>query len=122
LLAVTIGNVHGKYALPPRLDFPRFKKIQQNILSFCGKEKMPFFVLHGASGLPSDLIHLAINSGIVKFNVNTDLRTAAIDKYRQLLLLSEQKTDLLDIMKAATNIMQNVAEEKIRLFKNRQQS
>jgi fructose/tagatose bisphosphate aldolase len=40
-------------------------------------------VLHGASGLPPNMISTAINYGICKFNVNTDLREAAIRYMRQ---------------------------------------
>jgi tagatose 1,6-diphosphate aldolase GatY/KbaY len=73
LLAVTIGNVHGKYHFPPNLDFLRLNRINQQ-LSLLPQERRPLLVLHGASGLPEEMITEAINKGIVKFNVNTDLR------------------------------------------------
>ncbi len=76
MLAVTIGNVHGKYAMnPPQLDFARLQEIRQQLFN---QNCQPFLVLHGASGLPSDLIQQCIQSDVVKFNVNTDLRTAAL--------------------------------------------
>ena len=65
MLAVTIGNVHGKYSRPPSLDFPRLDEIRNN-----APVGYPL-VLHGASGLPKDLIVGAIQRGVCKFNVNT---------------------------------------------------
>lgn len=68
LIAVTIGNVHGKYAVsPPVLDFKRLAKIRQST-------DVPL-VLHGASGLPSDIVKKCISMGVCKFNVNTEVRS-----------------------------------------------
>jgi tagatose 1,6-diphosphate aldolase GatY/KbaY len=78
LLAVTIGNVHGKYHFPPNLDFPRLDNINQQLL-LLPEERRPLLVLHGASGLPEEMITDAINKGVVKFNVNTDLRNASMN-------------------------------------------
>lgn len=84
MLAVTIGNVHGQYAHPPRLDFPRLEAIRKAV---------PFnfpLVLHGASGLPQDLIQGAISRGVCKFNVNTDLRIAAMDYVKNAVTKKEK--------------------------------
>lgn len=89
LLAVTIGNVHGKYYHPPNLDFNRLDQINQQ-LEQLSNTKRPSLVLHGASGLSSDLIKRSIDAGIVKFNVNTDLRNAALDYLRNQLNEKEQ--------------------------------
>jgi len=68
-IAVTIGNVHGKYAVdPPVLDFERLARTR-------GKTGIPL-VLHGASGIPAGLVHQAIDLGVCKFNVNTEIRGA----------------------------------------------
>ena len=79
MLAVTIGNVHGKYAQAPVLDFPRLAAISNELARL---PSVPHLVLHGASGLPASMITGARQHGIVKFNVNTDVRTAALDFYR----------------------------------------
>ena len=74
-IAVTIGNVHGKYAVdPPVLDFDRLAKIRE-------KTTVPL-VLHGASGLPPALVHRAMDLGVSKFNVNTEVRGAYMDVVR----------------------------------------
>ena len=70
-LAVTIGNVHGKYAVnPPVLDWERLDAVRAE----AGKTPL---VLHGASGLPDEFIRRAISASVCKFNVNTEVRAAA---------------------------------------------
>ena len=60
LLAVTIGNVHGKYKHPPQLDLPRLRAIRTAVELLppsTGHDSGPTkLVLHGASGLPRDLV------------------------------------------------------------------
>jgi tagatose 1,6-diphosphate aldolase GatY/KbaY len=123
LLAVTIGNVHGKYASSnPLLDFDRFQEINQQLHRMASNnnhQKIPFLVLHGASGLPMSTIQRCKAMGIVKFNVNTDLRTAAMDYYSQTFQrqqLEKKNVDVLPLMKGSTKVMKAVAMEKIRLF------
>ncbi len=106
-LAVTIGNVHGEYKNPPRLDFERLRRIR-NLLS------IPL-VLHGASGLPDDMINRSIQLGVCKFNVNTEVRQA----YMQALkaeICGQPNQDLLDVTSEAIAAMQSVVAEKLQLF------
>jgi tagatose 1,6-diphosphate aldolase GatY/KbaY len=106
-LAVTIGNVHGEYKSPPRLDFPRLARIRQLI-------DIPL-VLHGASGLPGEMISQSIRLGVCKFNVNTEVRQA----YMQVLqaeICGQPPQDLLDVTGAAIAAMQVVITEKMALF------
>ncbi|MEU4895809.1 class II fructose-bisphosphate aldolase [Streptomyces sp. NPDC044780] len=71
LLAVSLGNVHGRYPEEPRLDWARLSAIRT-------LTDVPL-VLHGASGLPAaDLTH-AIGQGVCKVNVNTELRQTVLD-------------------------------------------
>jgi tagatose 1,6-diphosphate aldolase GatY/KbaY len=72
MLAVTIGNVHGKYKTVPKLDLERLSTIRRNISS-----DIPL-VLHGASGLTEQWIGGCILRGVSKFNVNTELRQAVL--------------------------------------------
>jgi len=111
LLAVTIGNVHGNYSTPPSLDFPRLEAIRNQI-----PEGMPL-VLHGASGLPLSLINGAISRGVCKFNVNTDLRIAAMASIETIMSSSNKKgKDVLQLMKQTTGAMTEVAKDKLILF------
>ena len=130
MLAVTIGNVHGKYSRPPSLDFDRLSAIKNNV-----PINLPL-VLHGASGLPSNLIQQSIRQGICKFNVNTDIRDAYMRNTRYLvtdlnvdmlevcfllsivllLLLLLTLSLLLKLMEKNTIVMKKVIEEKMLLF------
>ncbi|RZM75355.1 class II fructose-bisphosphate aldolase [Leptolyngbya iicbica] len=106
-LAVTIGNVHGKYHSAPRLDFDRLARVRQLL-------DIPL-VLHGASGLPALMIQRSIELGVCKFNVNTEVRQRYLEFWREYGKTGSQ-TDLLDCQKAATGVMQEVVAQKIRLF------
>jgi tagatose 1,6-diphosphate aldolase GatY/KbaY len=105
-LAVTIGNVHGKYLREPCLDFNRLAKIRSLI-------DIPL-VLHGASGLPEMMIHQSIQLGVCKFNVNTEVRDAYMDVLKKTASLSDP--DLLDVMQHAIQAMKSVISDKFTLF------
>uniref|UniRef100_A0A1J3CLW4 Putative oxidoreductase YgbJ n=1 Tax=Noccaea caerulescens TaxID=107243 RepID=A0A1J3CLW4_NOCCA len=106
-LAVCIGNVHGKYPESgPNLKLDLLKELRS-----LSSKKGVFLVLHGASGLPENLIKECIENGVRKFNVNTEVRKAYMDA-----LSSTKKTDLVDVMSATKAAMKAVIAEKIRLF------
>lgn len=77
-LAAGIGNIHGKYPADwAGLNFDRLAEIQT---ATNGKP----LVLHGGSGIPADQVAKAINLGVSKINVNTELQlefAAATRKY-----------------------------------------
>lgn len=106
-LAVTIGNVHGEYKSPPRLDFPRLERIR-NLLD------IPL-VLHGASGLPAAMISQSIHLGVCKFNVNTEVRQAYMDAMKAEVCGKSPK-DLLEIAGEAIAAMEAVITDKLHLF------
>jgi tagatose 1,6-diphosphate aldolase GatY/KbaY len=106
-LAVCIGNVHGHYSGEPRLDFERLASIRRNV-------NVPL-VLHGASGLPEEMVRRSIELGVAKFNVNTELRGAYIESLRHSFATANAP-ELVDVMKSAVLTMQGVARAKLRLF------
>ncbi|WP_442904075.1 class II fructose-bisphosphate aldolase [Glutamicibacter sp.] len=70
LLAVAIGNVHGRYKGEP--------KIHWDVLEAIHAESTVPLVLHGASGIaPADLSR-SISFGVGKVNLNTELRTGTM--------------------------------------------
>ncbi len=107
LLAVCIGNVHGPYRAAPRLDFERLAAIRAVV-------SVPL-VLHGASGLPEQLISRAIDLGICKVNVNTEVRHAYLKELKAQLVTAES-ADLLDLMQRSITAMQAVIATKLRVF------
>jgi tagatose 1,6-diphosphate aldolase GatY/KbaY len=107
LLAVCIGNVHGRYRGEPRLDFDRLAAIREAV-------PVPL-VLHGASGLPDAMVGRAIALGVRKFNVNTEVREAYLGALREQLS-APTPPDLPALMVAATAAMATVVGDKLRLF------
>ncbi|MEO0225208.1 MAG: class II fructose-bisphosphate aldolase, partial [candidate division WOR-3 bacterium] len=106
-LAISIGTRHGAYKGEVKLDFDRLKKI---------KSLLPntFLVLHGASsvydnyinlinhyggkifsasGIPDEHYILAINYGIRKINIDTDLRIAFVYGIRKFLFENPSEID-----------------------------
>ncbi|TSC53595.1 MAG: ketose-bisphosphate aldolase, partial [Parcubacteria group bacterium LiPW_39] len=70
-LAVVIGNAHGVFTnSEEKLNLERLAQIKEAL-----GEKV-FLVLHGGSGISDEDIKKAIELGIVKINVNTELRVA----------------------------------------------
>ena len=65
-LAVLIGNAHGHYKKTPCLDIDRVKAIRK-------ATNNTHLVLHGGSGIPDDQVKAAINAGIRKMNIGTDV-------------------------------------------------
>ncbi len=106
-LAVCIGNLHGHYRGTPQLDFARLERLRWTV-------PIPL-VLHGASGLPAPMVRRAIELGVCKLNVNTEVRDAYLAALADDLSAGEQP-DLLELMQSATTAMQTVVSAKLRLF------
>ena len=80
MLAAGIGNIHGKYpANWEGLSFETLATVKEKV------GDMPL-VLHGGTGIPTDMIKKAISLGVAKINVNTECQLAfqeATRKYSQ---------------------------------------
>lgn len=70
LLAVAVGNVHGKYQGEPRLRWDVLQDIAV-------RTRIPL-VLHGASGIPAEELVKAAAMNVGKVNFNTELRTGVL--------------------------------------------
>ena len=69
-LAAGIGNIHGVYpANWEGLSFETLEAVKNKV------GEMPL-VLHGGTGIPSDMIKKAISLGVAKINVNTECQLA----------------------------------------------
>ena len=106
-LAVCIGNAHGRYRRPPSLDFARLSDIRARV-------SVPL-VLHGASGLPEEDVRCAIDLGVCKLNVNTEVREAFLASISNVLE-TKPRPDLLELMSGAVEAMQSVVRAKLELF------
>ncbi|MBI2589566.1 class II fructose-bisphosphate aldolase [Candidatus Berkelbacteria bacterium] len=106
-LAVSIGNVHGVYATPPRLDLERLAKIHTQVPCFLS--------LHGGSGISEADIRAAIKAGITKVNVNSELRIAFLTALQKAVKAPKEMAAykyLPPVIKA----VQAIVEKKITLF------
>jgi len=130
-LAVAIGTSHGayKFKAEPKLDFERLKDIR--------KKSDVLLVLHGASGVPAEIvekankygaelgkakgvpneaIQKAISLGISKVNIDTDLRLAFVAATREIFSISPKVFDPRKILGPAKEAMKEVVKGKMRLF------
>lgn len=84
-LAVAIGTAHGVYKLDPELDFPRLKEIRKKI-------DIPL-VLHGASGVPNKDVKMAIDYGISKVNIATELKIPFAEAIKNYFIENPEGND-----------------------------
>lgn len=106
-LAVSIGNVHGRYARPPALDWPRLQALRERV-------DAPLS-LHGTSGLPEDDVVRAVALGVAKFNVNTELREAYLETTAQTLPRLRPALRVLDLNLAQADAVAEVVSARLRL-------
>ena len=105
-LAIAVGNAHGAYKLPPKLDFARIEKIRKTI-------DVPL-VLHGGSGLTDNDFKKAIELGISKVNIFTDINIAAVKaEFRQFTSMDK---GVIDLIPAAVEAIKQEVLKKLELF------
>lgn len=97
-LAIAVGTAHGAYKFPPKLDFERIETIASTI-------DVPL-VLHGGSGLTDEDFRHAIQSGISKVNIFTDINVAAaeaaVKAYQPGMGITDLALPQIEAIKAAT--------------------
>ena len=107
-LAVAIGNVHGIPAEPVELDLELLSRIRDRV-------PVPL-VLHGASGLPDDEVTAAIELGVAKINVNTELRRAFRRALLEVASDPPAGDDLVSLLDPAARAVEQTARRLIRLY------
>ena len=105
-LAIAVGNAHGDYKFPPKLDFERISVISE-------RTGLPL-VLHGGSGLSDDDFREAVKRGICKINIFTDLDKAG--KNGVARGLEEGAASMCSLIPYEIEAMKAVVSEKIYLF------
>lgn len=110
-LAVVVGNMHGIESdmKNPPLFLDRLKEIQKAVPS-------TLLVLHGGSGTPEADIKKAIQLGVVKININTELRIAYSDALEQEIKEHPDEVKPYKILAPAVTAMKEIVREKIKLF------
>lgn len=130
-LAIAIGTAHGafKFKKACHLDFKRLQAIKKTT-------KMPL-VLHGASGVPAELVKMAnkygakltdtkgvpdsqikqaVKYGINKINTDTDLRMAFTAALRKTLKDNPAEFDPRKILGPSKELMKKIIKQRIKVF------
>lgn len=107
-LAVAIGTAHGLYAGEPKVDLERLEKIRKKV-------DVPL-VLHGASDVPDATVRAAVERGIAKVNVSTDLKIAFATALKSYLVENPEADDPRHYTKDAQAAMKKLAKEKMEVF------
>ncbi len=130
-LAVAIGTSHGAY------KFNGEAKLKINLLKQIQKKVKVPLVLHGASGVHRDIVHLAekygaklsgvkgvpdsqirlaVKNGICKINTDTDLRIAFDAGVRKAVKENPKDFDPRQMLAPARDLIRKVVEQRIKVF------
>ena len=107
ILAVSIGNTHGIYSNEPKLDIIRLEELNHLGIPMA---------LHGGSGIPEGQIKDAIEHGVAKVNVNTELRVAYTDTLRHELSDKPEEIVPYEFLPEEISAIEEIVEGKIKLF------
>ncbi len=107
-LAVAIGTAHGVYKGKPELDFDRLREISNLI-------DIPI-VLHGSSGVPEEDIRKAVQIGVRKVNIDTDVREAFMEGVKEVLVSSPEEIDPRKVLGPGREKMEERIRLKMRIF------
>jgi len=107
-LAIAIGTAHGQYKGEPKLDLERLAEIDTLV-------DVPI-VLHGSSGVPDDLIRAAIERGVRKVNIDTNIREAFMAAAKEAWDKNPAELDPRKVLAPAREAATAIIREKIRLF------
>ncbi len=110
-LAVSIGSLHGGSTQDQTgIDLKLLGEISK-----ATKNSVPF-VLHGGSGVPDEMIKQAICQGIVKININTEIRKAFTDTLRDSLASNPMEIVPYKYFPSAGEAVDKVVSQKLELF------
>jgi fructose-bisphosphate aldolase, class II len=106
--AAAIGNLHGKYPVPKKLDIDLLKDIREAI--DCN------ISLHGGSGTPLHYFVDAVKVGVTKVNINSDMRIAYRTTLDQALKDNPDEFAVSKLMNRVIAAVQAVVESKLDSF------
>ena len=121
-LAVSVGTSHGTYKGTPKLEFELLAELHQML-------EIPL-VLHGGSGTGDDNLRKAVQTGIQKVNLCTDLSNAGLAQLKEYLGIDydsmvkdgslgefgNQSANMYDLSNAMGEGYKNLLKHYMRLF------
>jgi fructose-bisphosphate aldolase class II len=106
--AAAVGNLHGKYPVPKKLDLDLLRDIRGAI--DCN------ISLHGGSGTPGHYFEEAVRIGVSKININSDMRVAYRKTLEHVLEQNKSEFAVVKLMEEVIDAVQGVVESKIDMF------
>lgn len=106
--AAAIGNLHGKYPVPKKLDLDLLREIRAAI--DCN------ISLHGGSGTPGHYFIEAVKIGVTKININSDMRVAYRETLEKVLADNPDEYAVVKLMDKVVVAVQKVVGAKIDTF------
>lgn len=104
--AAAVGNLHGKYPVPKELDLDLLRQIRDAI--GCN------ISLHGGSGTPGHYFVSAVQIGVTKVNINSDMRVAYREALEKVLHDNPDEYSVAKLInKEVVAAVQAVVESKI---------
>jgi len=104
--AAAIGNLHGKYPVPKVLDLELLQRIRDALA--CN------ISLHGGSGTPGHYFKSAVQIGVTKVNINSDMRIAYRETLEKVLRENPDEYSVSKLItKEVVAAVQAVVESKI---------
>lgn len=106
--AAAVGNLHGKYPVPKKLDLDLLAQIRETI--GCA------ISLHGGSDTPGHYFREAAKIGISKVNLNSDMRYAFRTTLEQQLELHPDEYAIIKLEGPVLDAVSKVVEQHIDLY------
>jgi fructose-bisphosphate aldolase class II len=104
--AAAIGNLHGKYPVPKQLDLELLQRIRDAL--GCN------ISLHGGSDTPGHFFVSAVQIGVTKVNINSDMRIAYRETLEKVLRENPDEYSVAKLVgKDVVAAVQAVVESKI---------
>jgi fructose-bisphosphate aldolase class II len=107
--AAAVGNLHGKYPVPKKLDLELLQRI---------RDVLPGNIsLHGGSGTPGYYFESAVKIGVTKININSDMRIAYRNALEKTLKDNPDEYSIAKLInKDVVPAVQAIVEAKIDTF------
>ena len=107
--AAAIGNLHGKYPVPKVLDLELLHRIRQAL--DCN------ISLHGGSDTPGHYFVSAVEIGVTKININSDMRYAYRTTLEKVLKENPEEFSVAKLVSGeVVDAVQAVVESKLEMF------
>ncbi len=109
IFAAFVGNIHGLYKGGQ-------KHLDVDLVEDIAKATGVFLSLHGSSGIPEDQVKEAIKRGVVKVNLNTEMREIFKTSLEEVLKNNPDEYAMYKAEGPVVDAIQKLVEHKIDIF------